>query len=372
MAHLHGDRRLLGSGQAPDHDLLLCVVDLSPDGWRRAAQRGISFASYLDALTVFLHAHVLASKNNELAVVVCFGRIGGAAVGGGGGDAELLYPGPGVRVEEAGVPDVSSIVEAVRTRARQVETEQEEDLAAAAEVAGEDAEPLPVEEEDEHGQLHQRAPLSLATAVSLGLCYINRRESEVHAHVGTPHHGGRRGRRSDNAGTVLALVDAEDGDGEDSAGGVHLTGLARLPETNVLQSRLWVTSVTPDLSSHYNAMMNCLFSAQKLGVILDSTSESWTMACECGTRSLERMVSSARGRIPGARGEPRMVCVLPALVMPYAKTSVFLPRTTWWTSGRMVRVKTSSCVASGPNTREKENSLAPRLVTREMCEHEGG
>ena len=45
---------------------------------------------------------------------------------------------------------------------------------------------------------------------------------------------------------------------------------------------------------------------------------------------------TARGMMPGSCSVPRMVCVFPLLVWPYANTVLLKPPTTFWIRGWVV------------------------------------
>jgi hypothetical protein len=59
---------------------------------------------------------------------------------------------------------------------------------------------------------------------------------------------------------------------------------------------------------------------------------------------------TASGTMPGSDSVPRIVCVLPELVWPYANTVLLKPLTTLWMSGSVVASKIWRVVAEGSNT----------------------
>lgn len=101
--------------------------------------------------------------------------------------------------------------------------------------------------------------VAIASALSLGLCIINRFMVASHAGVSALSDATTTYQRRDDEG-VLALMGDTTGSGSNAP---------ELPQKGLLTPRTLIIQSSPDRTSDYNALMNCAFAAHKQNVVID-------------------------------------------------------------------------------------------------------
>ena len=101
--------------------------------------------------------------------------------------------------------------------------------------------------------------VAIASALSLGLCIINRFMVASHAGVSALSDATTTYQRRDDEG-VLALMGDTTGSGSNAP---------ELTQKGLLTPRTLIIQSSPDRTSDYNALMNCAFAAHKQNVVID-------------------------------------------------------------------------------------------------------
>ncbi|KAI0785632.1 transcription factor Tfb4-domain-containing protein [Abortiporus biennis] len=193
---------------------LSIILDLSPTQWHLFAQPSptnahpLSLSSFLSQLFAFLNAHIACKDENTLTV---YGAFPGKSI--------LLYSSVNITASssETEAPADANTYRPFKILDSTIATSISQQL-------------------DELSEMNEEAPVSLVSALTKSLCYIN--------------------RNSNSSSESLSKTKTK------------LEELGVEAEA-MLDPRVLIISVSPDQSAAYISMMNSIFSAQKLKVTID-------------------------------------------------------------------------------------------------------
>ncbi|PWN40018.1 transcription factor Tfb4 [Ceraceosorus guamensis] len=240
-------------------DFLALVVDVSPLSWTRLSGGGEGLrlmARALDEIIIFLNAHVGLQHGNGVVIYAA-----------GNGDARLIYS----TLEAAATTTTTTAVTSdANTYSRFAQLEESVRAGVASFLRD-----LTIEQ--------AREDVAIVTAVARALCYLNRLDP--------------------TAASAAAGINPEAG---------------RTPSHSQQQGkRILIISASEDQSGQYVPMMNCIFGAQKRGVVID--------VCRLGGAGEASREEEEEGESDGAAA----AAAAPA-------SSAFLQQSTYLTRGNYI------------------------------------
>ncbi|PWN47393.1 transcription factor Tfb4 [Violaceomyces palustris] len=217
------------SGQASKNstDFLVLIIDVNPLSWASnfslSSQASIAsreLESVLDAILIFLNAHIAMQHENGLAVYAAslglakllFTTAPFASKGDLGGSSEAIKSKPDANTYQHFRHVDNAVLQGIRKMAREVSEKDQTDTAS------------------------NQATLGIVSAMSQALCQLNRLTM-------TDQTGSEQSLSGKTPGTLAAK--------------------------SSMSSRILILSATPDASTQYIPMMNCIFGAQKKGILID-------------------------------------------------------------------------------------------------------
>ncbi|KAN0065683.1 RNA polymerase II transcription factor B subunit 4 [Thecaphora frezii] len=250
FSHLNnrsGGRSALSERISPD--FLVLIIDVNPLAWKssRTSSRAnhpaadaddganADFEVALKAIIIFLNAHIAMQHENGLAIYAA-----------GTGKAQLLYTSApfasraATTLSEAGAakPDANTyqhfkhvddkVVEGIKRIARDMRTQLELSSSSSASAA-------------------RLSTTAVVSALSQALCHLNRLALATATNANDP--ASRFGSTGDSGGSAIS------------------SSTSAAPQA--FRKRILILSVTPDASTQYIPMMNCIFAAQKKSILID-------------------------------------------------------------------------------------------------------
>lgn len=254
------------SGTRTAPDFLVLVLDINPLAWSRRSEAlgkgkekevasDVALDDALSAIMILLNAHMAMQHENGLAIYAAAGT----------GTAKLLYSTAGFSAKSSDT--TSSSAEASSTSHKPdantyqpfklVDDNLEQGIRSTcksmfdrARQAQESIETNTSNESAKYAALARSTNVGIVSALSQALCHLNRLGlSDV-------------SDAANASGGIANSTQARAGGGSSANG----SGSA---SSGSFKSRILILSVTPDASTQYIPMMNCIFAAQKKGITID-------------------------------------------------------------------------------------------------------
>ncbi|EST10149.1 TFIIH subunit Tfb4/p34 [Kalmanozyma brasiliensis GHG001] len=258
-----------GSAVRTSPDFLVVVLDINPLAWTRRSEAlgkgkakevasDVALHDALSAIMILLNAHMAMQHENGLAIYAA----------GGTGAAQLLYstapfsskaPDTGPRSSAASTsihkPDANTYqpFKLVDDNLEQGIRNTCASMFDRARLAQEAAQASADNDGAKHAALARSVNVGIVSALSQALCHLNRL-------------GLSDATDAANAGNGIAATAQTRAGGGNAASG---TGGGGGGNIGSFKSRILILSVTPDASTQYIPMMNCIFAAQKKGITID-------------------------------------------------------------------------------------------------------
>ncbi|CCF54856.1 hypothetical protein NDA11_006417 [Ustilago hordei] len=250
-------------------DFLVLVLDINPLSWTRRSEAlgkgkgkevlsDVALEDALSAIMILLNAHMAMQHENGLAIYAAAGM----------GTAQLLYSTASfsAKASLSGSASASASSSAHKPDAntyqhfKLVDDNLEQGIRDTcrsmfdrARQAQETIEANAGNEAAKHAALARSVNVGVVSALSQALCHLNRlglSDASDAANTG---------------GSIAATAQTRAGSGNSSGGG----GGGGTAGIGSFKSRILILSVTPDASTQYIPMMNCIFAAQKKGITID-------------------------------------------------------------------------------------------------------
>ncbi|KAJ1032444.1 hypothetical protein NDA16_000468 [Ustilago loliicola] len=248
-------------------DFLVLVLDINPLSWTRRSEAlgkgkekevssDVALEDALSAIMILLNAHMAMQHENGLAIYAAAGT----------GTAQLLYSTASFS-EKASLSGSSSASTSSSTHKPDANTYQHfklvddnleqgirdtcKSMFDRARQAQETVEANADNEAAKHAALARSVNVGIVSALSQALCHLNR--------LGLSN----ATDAANTGGGIAATAQTRAGGGNSSGGGGGTGGIGSF------KSRILILSVTPDASTQYIPMMNCIFAAQKKGITID-------------------------------------------------------------------------------------------------------
>ncbi|EPQ27437.1 uncharacterized protein PFL1_04975 [Pseudozyma flocculosa PF-1] len=263
FSHLNAGRGRAALTTRIAPDFLVLIIDVNPIAWtsgstrngkQREAVHDSDFENALNAIIIFLNAHIAMQHENGLAIYAA-----------GTGRAQLLYTSAPfasrstTTSSEAGSakPDANTyqhfkhvddkVVEGMKRMARDMRAQLE--AASASSSSSSSSTPS----SSTSAAASKMATTAIVSALAQALCHLNRLALASAANANDP---------ASRFGSSAATTGDTGGGG--SAGSTNATAAPQ-----AFRNRILILSVTPDASTQYIPMMNCIFAAQKKSILID-------------------------------------------------------------------------------------------------------
>ncbi|SPO24969.1 related to TFIIH basal transcription factor complex p34 subunit [Ustilago trichophora] len=251
-------------------DFLVLVLDINPLAWTRRSEAlakgkemevssDVALEDALSAIMILLNAHMAMQHENGLAIYAAAGT----------GTAQLLYSTASFSAKATGTGSTSSAASSSAHKPdantyqhfKLVDDNLEQGIRDTCKSmfdrvrqAQETAEANADNETAKHAALARSVNVGIVSALSQALCHLNRL-------------GLSDATDAANAGNgIAATAQTRAGGGNTASNGSGGGGAGNLGS---FKSRILILSVTPDASTQYIPMMNCIFAAQKKGITID-------------------------------------------------------------------------------------------------------
>lgn len=250
-------------------DFLVLVLDINPLAWTRRSEAlgkgkgkevssDVALDDALSAIMILLNAHMAMQHENGLAIYAAAGT----------GTAQLLYstasfsakgPGSSSTIGSASSkahhkPDANTYqhFKLVDDNLEQGIRDTCKSMSDRARQAQDAVEANESNEAAKHAALARSTNVGIVSALSQAICHLNRlglSDATDAANVGIG---------------IAASAQTRAGGGSNAASSSGGSG-----GVGSFKSRILILSVTPDASTQYIPMMNCIFAAQKKGITID-------------------------------------------------------------------------------------------------------